>query len=44
MTVGEDWEAAMGEAMTVEKPAEGWPSPEEMQAKEKGRKDSDASK
>lgn len=28
VTIGEDWETAVGKALKKEKPAQGWPSPD----------------
>ena len=36
-----DWKDATKKALAKERPPEGWPSPEEMQAKEKGQDKSD---
>ncbi len=36
-----DWQEATKKALKKERPPEGWPSPEKMQANEKGQDESD---
>lgn len=35
-----DWKEATKKALKKERPPEGWPSPEDMQAEEKGQEES----
>lgn len=32
-----DWQNAIGKALKIERPKEGWPQPEKKKAKKKGR-------